>query len=135
MNIIGNYTLIFGKFGLPALGAEGAAISTSIARGVSMVVLFVILFRKHIPSFPVRYFRPFPWKELKNLLKVGLPSAGENMSYSFSQVVITYLINMLGNNALATRTYTVNIVMFVYLFAIAMAQGWKNRSMLLQQMI
>ena len=64
MNIIGNYTLIFGKFGLPALGAEGAAISTSIARGVSMVVLFVILFRKHIPSFPVRYFRPFPWKEL-----------------------------------------------------------------------
>lgn len=123
MNIIGNYSLIFGKWGMPALGAEGAAISTSVARGVSMAVLFVILFRKHIPSFPLNYFRPFPWVELKNLLKVGLPSAGENMSYSFSQVVITYFINILGNNALATRTYTVNIVMFVYLFAIAMAQG------------
>lgn len=123
MNIIGNYSLIFGKLGMPALGAEGAAISTSVARGVSMVVLFVILFRKHIPRFPLNYFRPFPWVELKNLLKVGLPSAGENMSYSFSQVVITYFINILGNNALATRTYTVNIVMFVYLFAIAMAQG------------
>lgn len=123
MNIIGNYSLIFGKLGMPALGAEGAAISTSVARGVSMVVLFVILFHKHIPRFPLHYFRPFPWVELKNLLKVGLPSAGENMSYSFSQVVITYFINILGNNALATRTYTVNIVMFVYLFAIAMAQG------------
>lgn len=123
MNIIGNYSLIFGKLGMPALGAEGAAISTSVARGVSMVVLFVILFRKHIPRFPLHYFRPFPWVQLKNLLKVGLPSAGENMSYSFSQVVITYFINILGNNALATRTYTVNIVMFVYLFAIAMAQG------------
>lgn len=123
MNIIGNYSLIFGKWGMPALGAEGAAISTSVARGVSMVVLFVILFRKHIPRFPLNYFRPFPWVELKNLLKVGLPSAGENMSYSFSQVVITYFINILGNNALATRTYTVNIVMFVYLFTIAMAQG------------
>lgn len=123
MNIIGNYSLIFGKWGMPALGAEGAAISTSVARGVSMVVLFVILFRKHIPRFPLNYFRPFPWVELKNLLKVGLPSAGENMSYSFSQVVITYFINILGNNALATRTYTVNIVMFVYLFAIAIAQG------------
>lgn len=123
MNIIGNYSLIFGKWGMPALGAEGAAISTSVARGVSMVVLFVILFRKHIPRFPLNYFRPLPWVELKNLLKVGLPSAGENMSYSFSQVVITYFINILGNNALATRTYTVNIVMFVYLFAIAMAQG------------
>ena len=123
MNIIGNYSLIFGKWGMPALGAEGAAISTAFARGVSMVVLFVILFRKHIPKFPLAYFRPFPWIELKNLLKIGLPSAGENISYSFSQVVITYLINILGNNALATRTYTVNIVMFVYLFAIAMAQG------------
>ena len=92
MNIIGNYSLIFGKFGLPAMGAEGAAISTSIARGVSMIVLFVILFRKHIPSFPMALFRPFPWIELKNLLKVGVPSAGENMSYSFSQMVITYLI-------------------------------------------
>lgn len=123
MNIVGNYILIFGKFGFPAMGAEGAAISTSIARGVCMVVLFVILFRKHISRFPLALFRPFPWIELKNLLKIGIPSAGENMSYSFSQVVITYLINILGNNALATRTYTVNIVMFVYLFAIAMAQG------------
>ncbi|MBM6889229.1 MATE family efflux transporter [Bacteroides caecigallinarum] len=123
MNIVGNYILIFGKFGFPAMGAEGAAISTSIARGVSMVVLFVILFRKHISRFPLALFRPFPWIELKNLLKIGIPSAGENMSYSFSQVVITYFINILGNNALATRTYTVNIVMFVYLFAIAMAQG------------
>lgn len=123
MNIVGNYSLIFGKFGLPELGAEGAAISTSIARGVSMLVLFVILFRKHIPHFPRAYFRSFPWVELKNLLKVGVPSAGENMSYSFSQVVITYLINILGNEALATRTYTVNTTMFVYLFAIAMAQG------------
>lgn len=123
LNIIGNYSLIFGKFGMPALGVEGAAISTAFARGVSMVILFVILFRKHIPRFPLSYFRPFPLIELKNLLKIGVPSAGENMSYSFSQVVLTYFINLLGNEALTTRTYIVNIVMFVYLFAIAMAQS------------
>ena len=123
MNIIGNYTLIFGKFGFPEIGVEGAAISTAFARGVSMLILFVVLFKKHIKTFPLSYFKPFPFIELKNLLKIGLPSAGENMSYSFSQVVLTYFINMLGNEALATRTYVVNIVMFVYLFAIAMAQG------------
>lgn len=123
MNIIGNYTLIFGKFGFPEMGVEGAAISTAFARGVSMLILFVILFKKHIKTFPLSYFKPFPFIELRNLLKIGLPSAGENMSYSFSQVVLTYFINMLDNEALATRTYVVNIVMFVYLFAIAMAQG------------
>lgn len=103
LNIIGNYSLIFGKFGMPALGVDGAAISTAFARGVSMVILFVILFKKHIPRFPLVNFRPFPWREMKNLLKIGLPSAGENMSYSLSQVVLTYFINLLGNEALANR--------------------------------
>lgn len=123
LNILGNYTLIFGKFGMHALGVEGAAISTSIARGVSMVILFVLLFRKHIPAFPRRLFRPFPWIELKNLLKIGIPAAGEEISYSGSQVVITFFINLLGNAALATRTYCWNMIFFVYIFSIAMGQG------------
>lgn len=123
LNIIGNYSLIFGKFGMPALGVEGAAISTSLCRFVSVVLLFVILFKKHIPSFPKELFSPFPWIELKNLLKIGIPSAGEHFSYSLSQVVITYFINMIGNQALATRSYIVNIVMFTYIFALSIAQG------------
>lgn len=123
LNIIGNYTLIFGEFGFPEMGVEGAAISTAFSRGVSMVILFIILFKKHIRKFPLAYFRPFPFKELKNLLKVGLPSAGEQLSYSSSQVVITYFINVLGTEALAARTYSVNIIMFSFLFCIAIAQG------------
>ena len=123
LNIVGNYSLIFGRFGFPELGVEGAAISTAFSRGVSMILLFIILFRKHIHRFPVAYFRPFPWIELKNLMKIGLPSAGEQLSYSSSQVVITFFINMLGVEALATRTYCVNIIMFAYLFSISMAQG------------
>lgn len=123
LNIIGNYTLIFGEFGFPEMGVEGAAISTAFSRGVSMVILFIILFKKHIRKFPLAYFRPFPFKELKNLLKVGLPSAGEQLSYSSSQVVITYFINALGMEALAARTYSVNIIMFSFLFCIAIAQG------------
>lgn len=123
LNIIGNYSLIFGKLGMPELGVEGAAISTAFSRGVAMVLLFVILLRKHIRRFPLAWFRPFPVQELRNLLKVGLPSAGEQLSYSSSQVVITFFINMMGAEALAARTYCVNIIMFAYLFCIAIAQG------------
>lgn len=123
LNIFGNYSLIFGKFGMPALGVEGAAISTSLCRFVSVILLLLILFKKHIPSFPKSLFSPFPWIELKNLLKIGIPSAGEHFSYSLSQVVITYFINMISNQALATRSYIVNIVMFTYIFALSIAQG------------
>lgn len=123
LNFFGNYALIFGKFGFPEMGVEGAAISTSFSRCVAMGLLFIILFRKVIRRLPLWYFRPFPWDKLKNVLRIGIPSAGEQVSYSGSQVVITYFINMLGNEALAARTYVMNTIMFSFLFAIAIGLG------------
>ena len=123
LNIFGNYALIFGKFGFPQLGAEGAAISTTFSRSVAMLLLFFLLFRKLVRKIPFAYFRPFPMDKFKNLMSIGLPSAGEQISYSLSQVVITYFINMLGNEALTARTYAMNIIMFTYLFSMALGQG------------
>ena len=122
LNMAGNYTLIFGHFGAPALGVTGAAISTSACRAVALCLLAFILFRKGV-RIPLRLFRPFPFGRLKELLAIGLPAAGEFFSYQFSQLVITFFINKLGNEALAARTYCVNIIMFSYLFASAIGQG------------
>lgn len=122
LNIAGNYALIFGHFGFPALGVEGAAISTSFNRGVAMCLLIFILFRKKL-TFPPSFLWPFPFRVLGKMLSVGLPSGGEQLSYSLSQVVITYFVNMLGNEALAARTYAMNIVTFSYVFAMSVGQG------------
>lgn len=127
VNIIGNYSLIFGNFGMPALGVEGAAIATNISRGVAAFTLFGILFTRHISFGRLidAFYAPFHelTHEMKNLMRIGLPSAGENMSYNAQQVVLTYFINMLGNEALTTRMYVVNAVLFVYIFCICIAQG------------
>lgn len=123
LNIFGNYTLIFGKFGAPALGVEGAAISTATCRAVAMIILAVIVFRTTVRRFPTHIFRRWPREEFRNLMKIGLPSAGEQMSYSCSQLVIAYFITSLGMEALAARTYCVNIIMYVYLFSIAISHA------------
>ena len=123
VNIIGNYALIFGRLGCPQMGVEGAAIATAASRAVATVLLGAIHFRKHIPSFPLRYFRPIPWRELRNLMLIGIPAMSENISYNLSQVVVTYFINQISNEALATRTYCANIIMFVYLFCLSITQG------------
>lgn len=123
LNICGNYILIFGKFGAPALGANGAAITTAVARTVAMVILFIIVFRTTVPSFPWHIFRKWPGHEFRNLMKIGLPAAGEQMSYSCSQLVIAFFITGLGMEALATRTYCANVIMYVYLFCIAISHG------------
>lgn len=122
-NIIGNYALIFGELGMPRLGVEGAAISTSLCRCISVILLFIILFKKFIPRLPLKYFKPFPFVELKNLFKIGVPSAAEQISYSLSQVVIIYFINFISSEALTARTYCVNLIMFSYLLTIAIGQG------------
>lgn len=123
LNILGNYALIFGRLGCPQLGVEGAAIATAVSRAVAMVLLAIIHFKVHIPHFPCHYFSPVPWKELRNLLRIGIPAMSENISYSLSQVVITFFINQISNEALAARTYCANMIMFVYLFCISITQG------------
>ena len=123
MNIIGNYALIFGKFGFPELGVNGAAVSTAVSRIVSMTALFIIVYTTTIKCFPLDIFVRFPTVEFRNLMKIGLPSAGESLSYSCSQLVIAYFIAGFGMEALAARTYCVNIIMFTYLFCIAISHG------------
>ncbi len=123
INLIGNYALIFGHWGCPQMGVEGAAWATVISRAIATVLLGAIHFKVLIPRFPLRYFRPLPWKELRNLLFIGIPAMSENISYSLSQVVITFFINQISNEALAARTYCANLIMFVYLFCISITQG------------
>lgn len=123
LNIFGNYVLIFGKFGAPALGVSGAAITTASCRSLSMIILFIVVLTTTIPRFPWHIFRRWPGSEFRNLMKIGLPSAGEQMSYSCSQLVISFFITMLGMEALAARTYCVNLIMYSYLFCIAISHG------------
>ena len=104
LNILGNYALIFGHWGCPQLGVEGAAIATAVSRIIASLLLAAIHFKVHIPRFPLHYFRPIPWQELRNLLLIGVPAMSENISYCLSQVVITFFINQISNEALAART-------------------------------
>ncbi len=123
VNALGNYLLIFGHWGCPELGVAGAAWATAGSRVVGFALLLVIHTRTHIRWFPLAWFRPFPWHEVRNLFRIGLPAMGEEMSYCLSQVVITYFINQISTDALTTRTYAVNCVMFGYLFCVAAVQG------------
>ena len=123
LNVVGNYLLIFGHCGCPKMGVAGAAWATVGSRIVSMVLMGVVHTRVHIPRFPRAWFVPFPWRELCNLFKVGLPAMGEEISYCLSQVAITFFITRISTDALTTRTYAMNLIMFVFLFCLSVTQG------------
>ncbi|MCF0228971.1 MAG: MATE family efflux transporter [Parasporobacterium sp.] len=50
VNLVGNYILIFGKFGMPAMGVAGAAIATVISRYAELAIL-VIYSHRHKERF------------------------------------------------------------------------------------
>ncbi|SER93835.1 putative efflux protein, MATE family [Salipaludibacillus aurantiacus] len=124
INVLGNYILIFGAFGAPALGVTGVALSTAFSRGLGTVILFIVLYKRVKGELPWAFLvQRFPKEELRDLLRIGIPSAGEHLSYNTSQMVITYFVATMGTAALTTRVYALNIMMFAFLFSIAIGQG------------
>ncbi len=123
LNVTGNALAIFGLFGFPVLGAQGVAFSTVISRLVATIIAIIIMFKRIGNPFRTIQFKQFPFMYVKNILKIGLPAAGENLSYSGYQIMMTFFITSMGTLALTTRVYTQNIMMFIFLFAIAIGQG------------
>ena len=123
VNIVGNYLLIYGHCGCPKLGVAGAAWATAASHGVAMAILLVHHTRAHISRYPLAWFRPFPWREFAVIFRIGLPAMAEEFSYCLSQAVAIYFINQISTEALTTRTYVSNIVMFTYLVGVGLVQG------------
>ncbi|MEK5443797.1 MATE family efflux transporter [Fredinandcohnia sp. FSL W7-1320] len=123
LNVIGNYIFIFGPFGLPVLGVEGVAISTSVSRLIGLFVITFLLIKRVDHGLPFKEVFTLPKQHIQNLLKIGIPSAGEQLSYNSSQMFITYFITIMGTQALTTKVYAQNLMMFIFLFSIAISQG------------
>lgn len=123
LNVLGNYLMLFGPFGLPVLGVWGVSISTTVARTLGLIFIAIMLYKRVNGELPFRSLLTFPRYALASILRIGVPAAGENLSYSASQVLITYFISMLGTAALTTKVYTQNLMMLVFLFALAVSQA------------
>ena len=123
IHVVGNYALIFGKFGFPELGVQGAAISSVVSRFIALVVFFWLLYQIMEYRVQVSYYFTISKEYVGKILKIGLPSAFEQILYQGCQIVFLYYATYLGAEALAARQYAVNISMFTYLFAVAIGMG------------
>ncbi|MBU9722202.1 MULTISPECIES: MATE family efflux transporter [Bacillaceae] len=123
LNIFGNYVFIFGAFGAPELGVTGVAIATAVSRTIAMIVLIKMLGSRIDVKVKLKEFFTFKKEYVKKIMKIGVPSAGEHLSYNLSQITITVFITLLGASALATRVYTMNILNFMVIFSMAMSKG------------
>ena len=71
---------------------------------------------------PADYFR-LRLDTLRRVLRIGLPAAGENLSYWLALVVCTSFASRMGETSLAAWTYSRQITIWVILFAISIGLG------------
>jgi putative MATE family efflux protein len=74
LNIVFNYILIFGKFGVPAMGIQGAAIGTVSAQSLGAVFfLAYVVFSRKLRGYRCCRFRSIQWRLIKDILAVSSP--------------------------------------------------------------
>lgn len=120
-NIMGNYLFLYGPLKFLGLGVSGAGISTCTSRILAVAAAVIYFYRVIKGSLGIKYLKPFPFKVLKQMLTLGIPTAGENISYNFSQLVITAFVNTMGIVAINTKIYANMLSMFTYMIAFAAA--------------
>jgi MATE family multidrug resistance protein len=109
VNVCANYVLIFGHFGVPALGMRGAAYGTLIGSASGLLMLMIPYFQRGVrvefgTLSGLRLCPPVMWK----LLRFGLPSGVEFFLNMAAFNVFVLLFHSYGLNAAAAITITLN---------------------------
>ena len=122
-NVLGNALSLYGWFGLPVLGVPGVAGASGLSMLVSCILFRVFIKRRRDVVFHMRGITKVPREAFKLVLKVGVPTAGESLSYNVSQITIMAMISTLGTYAMSAQVYTMTILRFVFVAAIAIGQA------------
>ncbi len=117
INIVGNYVFLYGPLKHLGLGVAGVAISTVLARVVALLIAVGYFIAKKIGKISFRYIRPFPTEMLVKMIKIGLPSAGESMSYNLYQILLTRFVNTFGMDATNAKVFSNQLVSLSMVFS------------------
>ena len=104
LNVILNAILIFGLFGLPAMGIEGAALATTISRGVELVICAVdFVHQKLMPRSPLIIFR-IPRQLLADFGKYSMPAFINDALWGLAFNMNSIIMGHLGSDIVAANS-------------------------------
>ena len=89
INLVLNYTLIFGHFGFEPMGVKGAAVATVVAIAFNLVLYGFLIYSKKLPLILLPLLRFY---DIKKIIKVGYPAAIERFITSTSFLFFVSII-------------------------------------------
>jgi putative MATE family efflux protein len=124
INIVLDYSLIFGNLGFPRLGAVGSAIATTTARAIGAAMILYALFKRtKILPLSVRGGWGFHRDVIARILNIGLPSAAEQVVFQVGFLAFAAMAVSLGTADYAAQqiAFTINNLSIMPAFAFGVA--------------
>lgn len=121
INIPSNYVLIFGHFGFPQLGAEGAGYATSIVQWLQLIALY--LWGKRAFS-GTGINRPLAWpdrRKLVELLHLGLPIGMAVFIEGSLFGMVALLLGSFGTNIVAAHQIAINFAGLLFMIPLGIS--------------
>ena len=115
LTVAGNALCLFGLFGFPVLGVTGVAASTVVSQVIACGLSAWMIQRRHDLELPLRQVRQLPGHIYRAILAIGIPTAGENISYTLSQIAILAMVSGMGTVALATYGILMAVLRYVFM--------------------
>lgn len=124
-NVLLNWVLIFGRFGAPALGVEGAAWATVGSRTVMAGFLLAVIVYREWNERPGLFETPMrvelAW--MRRLIALGFPAAGQVTLEVGVFAAATALAGRLAPASLAAHQIAINIAAFTFMVPLGVASA------------
>lgn len=110
VNVVLNYTLIYGHFGFPRMGIIGASLATVIGQVVAFILALIVILRgdEYLHLSIKEVFKP-KLNYLKSIFNIGIPAMLEQLVMRAGMIIYSKTVASLGTVAFATHQIAMNI--------------------------
>lgn len=120
-NVAGNWVFMYGKLGMPALGAVGTGVSSALVMWLMFFTMLAYVRRHRVyRAFAIfeRFERPDP-RRLREMLALGLPICGSVLSEGGLFVAAALIMGTLGATIVAAHQIALNYASFMFMAPLA----------------
>jgi len=129
LNVPLNYILMFGKLGMPELGAEGCGIATAIVIWAQLLLMFFyVRWRPHFRDFDLFGRWDWPqWPAIWRLIRVGLPIGTAIFVEGSLFIAAALLIARLGALPASAHLIAINFSALMFMVPLGLASAVTTR--------